>query len=97
MAATSRTRLVNPRLGTYFGIFAAALISLVLMALMLERLGVSDGAVRYLMFAGPMEPSDSFLQRARPMTISRVAAGFRLSSTASCLPSALSAARVFSL
>jgi cation/acetate symporter len=54
MAATSRTRLVNPRLGTYFGIFAAALISLVLMALMLERLGVSDGAVRYLMFAGPI-------------------------------------------
>jgi cation/acetate symporter len=54
MAATSRTRLVNPRLGTYFGIFAAAFASLALMALMLEQLGVSDMAVRYLMFAGPL-------------------------------------------
>lgn len=54
MAATSRTRLVNPRLGTYFGIFAAAFVSLALMALMLEQLGVSEQAVRYLMFAGPV-------------------------------------------
>src|SRR5918997_262774 len=30
MAFTARTRLVNPRLGTYFGIFAAAFLSLVL-------------------------------------------------------------------
>ena len=44
MAATSRTRLVNPRLGTYFGIFAAAFVSLALMALMLEQLGVSDAS-----------------------------------------------------
>jgi cation/acetate symporter len=54
MAATSRAGLVNPRLGTYFGIFASALAALVLMALMLEQLGVSDGAVRLLMFAGPI-------------------------------------------
>jgi cation/acetate symporter len=54
MAATSRTRLVNPRLGTYFGIFAAAFVSLALMALMLEQLGVSERALRYLMFAGPI-------------------------------------------
>jgi len=33
MAFTSRTRLVNPRLGTYFGIFTAAFAALVLMAL----------------------------------------------------------------
>jgi len=54
MAATSRTRLVNPRLGTYFGIFAAAFVALALMALMLEQLGVSERALRYLMFAGPI-------------------------------------------
>ena len=54
MAFTARTRLVNPRLGTYFGIFAAAFVSLVLMALMFEQLGTSDLAVRILMFAGPI-------------------------------------------
>ena len=54
MAVTSGVRLVNPRLGTYFGTFAAALASLVLMALMLEQLDVSDVAIRFLMFAGPI-------------------------------------------
>jgi cation/acetate symporter len=54
MAVTSGVRLVNPRLGTYFGIFAAAFASLVLMALMLEQLGVSDLTVRLIMFAGPI-------------------------------------------
>src|SRR5262245_29467388 len=54
MAATSRTRLVNPRLGTYFGIYAAAFAALVIMTLMFEQLGASDTALRYLMFAGPL-------------------------------------------
>jgi cation/acetate symporter len=54
MAVTSGVRLVNPRLGTYFGIFSAAFASLVLMALMLELLGISDMGVRFLMFAGPI-------------------------------------------
>lgn len=54
MAATSRAGLVNPRLGTYFGIFASALAAMVLMALMLEQLGVSDAVVRLVMFAGPV-------------------------------------------
>jgi len=54
MAGTSRTRLVNPRLGTYFGIFAAALAALVIMALMFEQLGASDSAIRFLMLAGPI-------------------------------------------
>src|SRR6185295_10535393 len=74
MAFTARTRLVNPRLGTYFGIFAAAFASLVLMAMMFEQLGTADMAVRLLMFAGPVclfvaigllaaarEPSDYFV------------------------------------
>jgi len=54
MAVTARSRLVNPRLGTYFGIFAAAFVSLVLMALMFEQLGAADSAIRMLMFAGPL-------------------------------------------
>jgi cation/acetate symporter len=54
MAFTARTRLVNPRLGTYFGIFTAAFAGLVLMALMLEQLGATDAQVRFIMFAGPI-------------------------------------------
>jgi cation/acetate symporter len=54
MAITARTRLVNPRLGTYFGIFAAAIAAMLLMALMLEQLGMPDRAIRVLMFAGPI-------------------------------------------
>jgi cation/acetate symporter len=54
MALTSRTRLVNPRLGTYFGIFSAAFAAIVFMALMFEQLGTPDVTVRLLMFAGPL-------------------------------------------
>src|SRR5262245_3078541 len=54
MAFTSRTRLVNPRLGTYFGIFTAAFAALVLLAMMFEQLGGSDAMVRLSMFAGPI-------------------------------------------
>src|SRR5205085_3799230 len=54
MAFTSRTRLVNPRLGTYFGIFTAAFAALVLLAMMFEQLGATDAMVRLIMFAGPI-------------------------------------------
>jgi cation/acetate symporter len=54
MAFTSRTRLVNPRLGTYFGIFAAAFAAIVLMAMMFEQLGAADTLVRLVIFAGPI-------------------------------------------
>src|SRR5256885_2013890 len=54
MAFTSRTRLVNPRLGTYFGIFTAAFAALVLLAMMFEQLGATDALVRLTMFAGPI-------------------------------------------
>ena len=40
--------------GTYYGIFAAAFVALVLVALMIEQLGASDMAVRLVMFAGPL-------------------------------------------
>src|SRR5262245_47844030 len=54
MAFTSRTRLVNPRLGTYFGIFSAAFAAVVLMAMMFEQLGATDTLVRLLVFASPI-------------------------------------------
>ncbi len=50
----SRTRAVNPRLGTYFGIFASAFAALVLVLLILEQLGVSDSLLRTLMLVGPL-------------------------------------------
>ena len=46
MSVTSRTRFVNPRLGTYFGIFASSLAGLVMLLLIFEELGTSD-AVSY--------------------------------------------------
>jgi cation/acetate symporter len=54
MAITARTRLVNPRLGTYFGIFTATFAALVLMVMMLEQLGTADPVVRLAMFGGPI-------------------------------------------
>jgi cation/acetate symporter len=54
MAFASRTRLINPRLGTFFGIFTAAITALVVMAMMFEQLGASDAIVRFSMFAGPI-------------------------------------------
>ncbi len=54
MAFTARTRLVNPRLGTYFGIFTAAFAALFMLALMFEQLGAADTLLRLVMFAGPI-------------------------------------------
>jgi len=54
MSLTSRTRFVNPRLGTYFGIFASALAGLVLLLLIFEQLGISDYWLRWLMLLGPI-------------------------------------------
>lgn len=46
MATTHRTRLINPRLGAYFSIFASAFAALFLLLLILEQLGTSDSLVR---------------------------------------------------
>ncbi len=48
------TRLVNPRLGLYFGIYASLLASAVILALLLEQMGVADGLIRATMFAIPL-------------------------------------------
>lgn len=54
MPLSHRTGYVNPRLGTYFGIFMSAFIALALMTLILEGLGVNDEALRLTMFLGPI-------------------------------------------
>jgi cation/acetate symporter len=54
MSLTSRTRFVNPRLGTYFGIFASSLAGLVMLLLIFERLGTSDSVLRWAMLLGPL-------------------------------------------
>jgi len=54
MTVKARHRSVNPRLGTYFGIFASALVALVLLLLVLEQLGLSEIRLRQLMIGGPL-------------------------------------------
>ena len=54
MSLMSRSRLVNPRLGTYFGIFVSALSGLVLLLIIFEQLGTPDAALRWVMLIGPL-------------------------------------------
>lgn len=54
MTFTPRGRLINPRLGIYFGIFASGFISLVLILLMFEQMGVSRGLLSGLMLGGAL-------------------------------------------
>lgn len=54
MSFPSRTRLVNPRLGTYFSIFAALFGALFLLSLIFEELSVDESLLRLGLFAGPL-------------------------------------------
>ena len=54
MAFVPRTRLVNPRLGTYFGIFTSAFVGLVLVAMIFEQLGTPDDLLRGFMLVAPV-------------------------------------------
>ncbi len=54
MPTTQRTRLVNPRLGTYFGIFVSAFVCLLLIAVIAEELGAPDIALRWTMMLVPL-------------------------------------------
>lgn len=54
MSLTSRTRFVNPRLGTYFAIFASSLTGLVLLLIIFEQLGASEAMLRWAMLLGPL-------------------------------------------
>jgi cation/acetate symporter len=54
MSTPHRTRLVNPRLGTYFGIFASAFIGLFLVLLILEQLQTPGQHIKLTVLAGPL-------------------------------------------
>lgn len=51
---TLRSRGVNPRLGTYFGIFTSAIAALVMTMLILEQLGYSEAVLRPAMLVIPV-------------------------------------------
>jgi cation/acetate symporter len=53
MAFAARARLVNPRLGTFFSIFAALFAALFLLALILEQLSINDAALRLALLICP--------------------------------------------
>ncbi|MDX2202467.1 MAG: sodium:solute symporter [Hyphomicrobiaceae bacterium] len=54
MAFTPRTRLVNPRLGSYFGIFTSGFVAVLMLSLLFEQLGSHDTLVRIMMLLGPV-------------------------------------------
>ncbi|MGI9409336.1 MAG: solute symporter family protein [Hyphomicrobiaceae bacterium] len=54
MATTHRTRLINPRLGAYFSIFASAFAALFLLLLIFEQLGTSHVVIRVAVLFAPL-------------------------------------------
>ena len=54
MSAGLGRRTVNPRLGTYFGIFASAFLAIVLLVLVFEQLGSAERGLRLAMLLGPI-------------------------------------------
>ncbi|MEM1371452.1 MAG: sodium:solute symporter, partial [Pseudomonadota bacterium] len=53
MALTSTNRLVNPRLGAYFGVFASAFVAVVILALIFDELGSGELALKLFLLLGP--------------------------------------------
>jgi cation/acetate symporter len=54
MAFGARARMINPRLGTYFSIFAALYTALFLLVLIFEQLKFGENSLRMVFFAGPI-------------------------------------------
>lgn len=54
MPLAARQRLINPRLGTYFSIFAALFTAMFLLLLIFEQLKVDDAMLRLALLAGPL-------------------------------------------
>lgn len=54
MMLLPRSRLINPHLGIYYGIYASLIAALVLVVAMFEQLGFADGLLRGLLFAVPV-------------------------------------------
>ncbi len=92
MTFTPRTRFVNPRLGTYFGIFASALAAVFFMAAILEQLGTSDKILRWMMLFGPIVLYGSIgLASATRLPLDYFAAGRRVPAVFTGLALAISA------
>lgn len=54
LTSSARTRIINPRLGIYFGIFTSAFVALALVLTIFEQLGADDGTLGLLMLVGPL-------------------------------------------
>lgn len=54
MSLAPRSRLVNPLLGNYFGIFASLLTAIVLMLMLFEQLGMADASLRTWISVGTL-------------------------------------------
>jgi cation/acetate symporter len=54
LMSPARTRIVNPRLGIYFGIFTSLFVALALVLVILEQLGAGDAMLGALMLVGPV-------------------------------------------
>lgn len=54
MPVMPSSRLVNPLLGTYFGIFGASLVGIVLLLLIFEQMGVAQTSLRLLLLVGSL-------------------------------------------
>lgn len=92
MTFTPRTRFVNPRLGTYFGIFASALAAVFFLAAILEQLGISDTILRWMMLFGPIALYGSIgLASATRLPLDYFAAGRRVPAIFTGLALAISA------
>lgn len=54
LSASTRAKMVNPRLGTYFSIFASMLTGLFFVLLIFEQLNVGDRWIKFALFAVPI-------------------------------------------
>lgn len=54
MSEEPPSRIANPRLGLYFGIFAAAAAGFAVLALVFEEMGVDEGLLRFAILLVPM-------------------------------------------
>ena len=54
MSLAPRVRLVNPRLGVYFSIFAAVFVGIALLVMIFEQLGVPAALLSFVMLAMPL-------------------------------------------
>ena len=92
MSFTARARIVNPRLGSYFGIFAALFAAVFLLTLICEQLQIDDTMLRLAAFAAPLLLYGAIgASAATQDTLSYFAAGRRVPAAYSGLVLAVSA------